>query len=307
MKNKPVFLADVRTNFFSYLLALPAILFTLIFGYCTIPYMIIAFQKYNFRKGLFGSEFVGFKNFEFFFKSNDIVQVIVNTIKLNFLFIGFTTLLALVISVLLNELSQNWMRKFFQSSFLFPYFMSWVVISYMLYSLLSYDHGLINNVLEWAGLKPLSFYTESKYWTPILVMMKMWKDFGLNVIIYLAVITGFDTEIYEAARIDGANRWQVCTRITTPLLMTTVSILTIIAIGKIFYGDFGMIYALVGDNGVLYETTDVIDTFMFRTLRTVGNPSQAMAVGLFQAIMGFILVCGTNYIVKKRFREGALF
>jgi len=208
---------------------------------------------------------------------------------------------------LLNELKDSFVKRFIQSNYLLPYFMSWIIVSYMMYSLLSYDFGLINKVLTFFGAEPISFYTEPKYWTAILMIIKMWKDMGFQVIIYLAVITGFDKTLYEAAKIDGANRWQMCMKITLPMLMTTITMLTILAIGNIFYGDFGMIYAFVGDNGTLYSSTDVIDTFMFRTLRMVGNPSQAMAIGLFQAVMGFICVFGTNYIVKKRFSEGALF
>jgi len=301
------FFADIKHNKYSYILALPAIIYTFIFGYLTIPYMVLAFQKYDFQKGIFGSEFVGFKNFEFFFKSNDASVVIFNTLKLNLLFIVGTTILALVVSVLLNELKDSFVKRFIQSNYLLPYFMSWIIVSYMMYSLLSYDFGLINKVLTFFGAEPISFYTEPKYWTAILMIIKMWKDMGFQVIIYLAVITGFDKTLYEAAKIDGANRWQMCMKITLPMLMTTITMLTILAIGNIFYGDFGMIYAFVGDNGTLYSSTDVIDTFMFRTLRMVGNPSQAMAIGLFQAVMGFICVFGTNYIVKKRFSEGALF
>lgn len=307
MKKGWQFFADIKHNKYSYILALPAIIYTFIFGYLTIPYMVLAFQKYDFQKGIFGSEFVGFKNFEFFFKSNDASVVIFNTLKLNLLFIVGTTILALVVSVLLNELKDSFVKRFIQSNYLLPYFMSWIIVSYMMYSLLSYDFGLINKVLTFFGAEPISFYTEPKYWTAILMIIKMWKDMGFQVIIYLAVITGFDKTLYEAAKIDGANRWQMCMKITLPMLMTTITMLTILAIGNIFYGDFGMIYAFVGDNGTLYSSTDVIDTFMFRTLRMVGNPSQAMAIGLFQAVMGFICVFGTNYIVKKRFSEGALF
>lgn len=306
-KKKMNFFRDILNNPVSYMLCIPAAIYTFIFGYCTIPYMIIAFQKFNFRKGLFGSEWVGLTNFEFFFKSNDVGVVIGNTLKLNFLFIVFTTVTAVLLSIMLNEIGGKWFKKITQSTFLFPYFISWVIVNYILYGILSTDAGLFNNMRALFGMEPISFYTNSEYWTVILTILKVWKDIGYNAVIYLAVITGFDTGIYEAATIDGASRAQICRKLTIPMLMPTVVMLSIMAIGKIFYGDFGMIYAIIGDNGVLYQATDVIDTFIFRTLRTTGNPSQAMAIGLFQAVMGFILVCGSNWITRKKFSEGALF
>lgn len=301
------FFKDLKNNPVSYMLCIPAAVYTLVFGYFTIPYMMIAFQKFDFRKGLFGSDWVGFKNFEFFFKSNDVLTVITNTLKLNFLFIVFTTASAIALSIMLNEIGGKRFKKITQSTFLFPYFISWVIVNYIVYALFSTDAGLVNNLLSSLSLEPVSFYNNPKYWTAILTSLKVWKDIGYNTIIYLAVITGFDTGVYEAATIDGASRLQICSKITIPMLMPTVVMLSIMAIGKIFYGDFGMIYAIIGDNGVLFSQTDVIDTFIFRTLRTTGNPSQAMAVGLFQAIMGFTLVCGSNWITRKKFSEGALF
>lgn len=165
----------------------------------------------------------------------------------------------------------------------------------------------MNQVIQFFGGENINFYVQPKYWTVILVVLKVWKDLGMQMVIYLAAITGFDEEIYEAASIDGAGRWQMCRYITIPMLLPTVVMLTIMAVGKVFYGDFGMIYAIVGDNGVLYNATDVIDTYVFRTMRTIGSPSQAMAISLFQACMGFICVWGTNYLAKKKFSEGALF
>lgn len=306
-KKKMNLLRDIRNNPVSYLLCIPAAVYTVIFGYCTIPYMLIAFQKFNYRKGLFGSQWVGLSNFEFFFKSSDVFVVVGNTLKLNFLFIVFTTASAIMLSIMLNEIGGKWFKKITQSTFLFPYFISWVIANYILYGILSTDSGLFNNVRDAFGMQPVSFYTSPDHWTLILTILKVWKDIGYNTVIYLAVITGFDTGVYEAATIDGASRWQICRKLTIPMLMPTVVMLSIMAIGKIFYGDFGMIYAIIGDNGVLYSKTDVIDTFIFRTLRTTGNPSQAMAVGLFQALMGFILVCGSNWITRKKFSEGALF
>lgn len=307
LKKRRGILYDIAHNPVSYLLIVPAALYTLIFGYMTIPYMLTAFQKFNFRTGILGSEFVGLKNFEFFFKSNQAGRIIFNTIRLNLCTIVGTTLVSVLTALLLNELRCEKFKKITQSTFLFPYFLSWIIINYFLYTLTSTQYGVINKLLTALGQQPVSFYTDGRPWFAILVIAKIWKDMGMNIVIYLSAITSMDPQIYEAAMIDGANRWQLCTRVTLRLLLPTICMLTIMAVGKMFYGDFGMIYALVGDNGMLQKTTDVIDTYVFRMLRTTGSPSQAMAVSLFQSVMGFITVFGANYWVSKKFSDGALF
>lgn len=304
---KGSFLMDIVRNPSSYLLILPAVLYTLIFGYLTLPYMVIAFQKFNFRTGIFNSAWVGFKNFEFFFKSASAATVTWNTIRLNFLFIFFITVFSVSFAILLNEIKGKWFVKITQSTFLFPHFISWVIVSYIVYTLFSYNYGIVNKTLSFFSIEPVSWYMTPKPWIGILVGMRIWQGTGMSVVIYLAAITGIDGSLYEAAKIDGANRWLQIKLITIPLLMPTVAILTLLSIGKIMYGDFGMLWAIIGDNGILYPTTDVIDTYVFRALRLSGDPSQAMAVGLFQAAIGFVLVYTTNRIVKKSFSEGALF
>ena len=298
---------DIRRNGTSYLLILPAMAYTFIFGYMTYPYMIIAFQRFNYTKGIFNSEWVGFQNFEFFFRSYKAVSVTFNTLFLNLLFIVFGTLTALVIALLLNELRKKLFVKLSQSVMLFPHFISWIVVSYVLYAFFSMDMGIINQALNGLGIASVNWYTEPEVWPAILTAMNVWKGAGMSAVIYLATITGIDETLYEAAEIDGANRWQMCIRVTLPLMMPTVIILTLLSIGKIMYGDFGMIYALIGDNGTLYSTTDIIDTYVFRSLRQIGDPSEAMAVGLFQSVIGFILVFGTNAITRRFFKDGALY
>lgn len=306
-KNKLSFYRELRKNYQSYSLAIPAFLYTFIFGYLTLPYMAIAFQKFNYKKGLFGSDWVGFDNFEFFFASDRAWQVTFNTIRLNLLYILFSTLCAIVLAVLFNELKGKLFAKITQSTILFPNFLSWVIISYVLYSLFGSNFGIVNQVLEWFGVDSVSWYSSAQYWVQILVSTAIWKDIGISLVIYLAAITGIDSTLYEAAQIDGANRWQQIRRITLPLLKPTVIILTLLALGKIMYGNFDMIYAIIKDNSMLYSTVDVIDTYVFRTLRTVGNPAQAMAIGLYQSVVGFILVFSVNWIVKKVSPEDSLF
>ena len=304
---KSSLIKDIRQNPFSYLLMLPAMLFVLIFGYMTYPYMIIAFKKFNYQLGLWGSPWNGIDNFTFFFKSTMASRIIWNTLYLNILFITTGTLMSVALAIMLNEIRSRTYVRVSQTFMLLPYYLSWVVIAYMLQAVFSNKNGLMNNVLVMFGQKKISWYTRADLWPAILVAMRLWKGAGMNAIIFLAAITGIDESIYEAAMIDGASRGQRIRQITIPLIMPTVTIMTLLSIGKIMYGDFGMIYALSGDNGVLYETTDIIDTYVFRVLRQTGDPSQAMAIGLFQSVIGFAMVYGTNQLVKRKFGDGALF
>jgi len=301
------FLKELRSNAWGYALVLPAAVYTFLFGYLTLPYMIIAFQRYHYRLGLLGSEWVGFANFKFFFLSNQAWQVTFNTIRLNFLFIVFGTLAALALALLFNELKSRLFARVTQSTILFPHFLSWVVVSYMLYSLFATDFGIVNNALAAFGIEKVNWYASPQYWVQILVGTNVWKDIGISLVIYLAAIAGIDGTLYEAARIDGANRWKQIRYITLPLLLPTVSILSLLALGRVMYSSFDMIYAIVKDNGMLFATVDVIDTYMFRALRTIGNPSQAMAIGLYQSIVGFLLVFGANYAVRKFNKDHSLF
>ncbi len=306
-RRRASFRQELRGNAWGYALVLPAAVYTFLFGYITLPYLIISFQKYNYRHGLLGSEWVGLANFKFFFLSNQAWQVTFNTIRLNFLFIVFGTLAALVLALLFNELKSRWFARVTQSTILFPHFLSWVVVSYMLYSFFATDFGIVNNVLEGLGGAKVNWYASPQYWVQILVGTNVWKDIGISLVIYLAAITGIDGTLFEAARIDGANRWKQIRYITLPLLLPTVSILSLLALGRIMYGSFDMIYAIIKDNGMLFSTVDVIDTYMFRALRTIGNPSQAMAIGLYQSIVGFLLVFGANFVVWKFNKDHSLF
>jgi putative aldouronate transport system permease protein len=307
IKKKKTLIGDIRINKFSYLIALPALLYVFIFSYCSYPYMLIAFEKYNYTTGIFNSAWIGFKNFEFFFKSNDAFSVTFNTIYLNLLFITTGTLVSVVLALLLNELRSKWFIKSAQSIMLFPNYISWVVVSFILYSFFSTEYGVINNAFNALGLDPVNWYIKPELWPGILVLMRIWKGAGINAVIFLAAISGIDGSLYEAAAIDGAGRRQQIRHITIPLIMPTVLILTLLSIGRVMYGDFGMIYAMIGDNGVLYPTTDIIDTYVFRALRQIGDPSEAMAIGLFQSVAGFIMVYGSNRLTKKFFPEGALY
>lgn len=304
---KRSFFTDVRKNFFAYLLFLPAALYTLFFGYLTLPYIIIAFQNYNYKSGIFHSEFVGFKNFMFFFQSSSAGRVTFNTVYLNFIFITTGTVAAVLLALMLNEIKNKMYLKVSQSVILFPHFISWVIVQYVVFAFLSSEYGWLNSIFAAVGMQKVSMYSQANIWPLILATVRIWKGVGMSSVIYMAAITGIDDGLFEAAKIDGANKFQQIIHITLPLLAPTICILTLLAIGKIFYGDFQMLYALVGDNGILLKTTDVIDTYVYRALRQTGNPSTAMAVGLYQALVGFIMVYGPNRLVRRYFPEGAIF
>ena len=291
---------------FLYILALPAIAYSFIYSYVTLPYIAIAFQQFNFRTGIF-SPFVGLENFSFFFRSTWAWIITRNTVVINFLFLLAGTLFAIIMSIVLNEIRAKKFLRVTQSTMLFPYFISWVIVSYMLQGLLGTETGIINRAIESMGGVRISFYNEPKYWYTILLILNIWKYMGYNSIIYLAVITGIDEGLYEAAYIEGATRVQRIQYITLPLLTPTICILSLMSVGRIFYGDFGMFYAIIRDNGSLMPMTEVIDTYVYRTFKITGNPSLSMAVGLYQSTIGFILVFISNSMVKKFFPEGALF
>jgi len=299
---------DIWRNPISYLLALPAIVYTFIFGYATLPYLLMAFQKFSYDTSYFWqNELIGFKNFEFFFRSDNALRVTWNTIRLNFLFIVFGHAMAVVLAIVMNEIKARKFLQVTQSMFLFPYFLSWVIVSYVVYNIFSTQYGVMNQLMEMVGMQPKNWYGAADAWTSILTVMRVWKDSGLLAVIFLAAIIGIDHELFEAARIDGANRWQQIKSITLPLMMPTVLIMMLLAIGKIFYGDFAMMYSIIRDNGLLLPTTDVIDTYVYRALRMSGDPAQAMAIGIYQATMGFVLVYSVNRLIRRKFPEGALF
>jgi putative aldouronate transport system permease protein len=310
MKEQTNLLRDIRRNPFSYLILVPAAAYTFIFGYMTLPYLLIAFQKFSYQMDLpaiLQGQWVGFANFEFFFSSPALFRVTWNTIFLNLLFLAFTTAAALLLALLFNELRGRAFIRVSQSMMLLPNFLSWMVVSYIVYTLFATNTGVLNRLFEGLGFAPVSWYSEPGRWPGVLTAIRVWKGAGMSSVVYLAAIAGIDGELYDAARVDGAGRVKMLLHITLPLVLPMVCILTIMGIGGIFRGDFGMIYAMIRDNGVLYPTTDVIDTYIFRALRTMPDASKTMAVGLYQSFFGFLFVFGANWVVKKFFREGALF
>ena len=289
------------------LMALPAVAFLFIFNYLPMAGIIIAFKRFRVNLGFFRSPWVGFANFDFFFKSQDAWRITRNTLAYNTAFIVLGLVVSVMFALMLYEITRRGMVKFYQTVFFFPYFLSWVVIGYTLYAFLNMRLGILNTLIVAAGGERMQWYTTPGYWPAILTFMNLWKTIGYFSVIYYAGLMGINKELFEAATIDGATKLQTIRRISIPMLSHLMIILVILQIGRIFYADFGLFYHLPKDIGLLYRTTDVIDTYVFRALRVTGDIGMASAANFYQAIMGFLLVLTSNLIVRKVSYEHALF
>ena len=291
-----------------YFMMLPGIAYLLINNYLPLAGLQLAFKKFKYNEGIWGSSFNKFKNFTFLFKSPDTPVFIRNTIGYNLVFIVLGTVFAILVAILLNEVRRKNLQQTYQTIILIPHLISYVIVSYIAYAFLGQDNGMINNgILKPLGMEPLAWYTQPIYWYYIIVLIHLWKSFGYNSIIYYATIVGIDRTYYEAATVDGAGTWTQITKITLPLLKPTVITLTLLAIGRIFYSDFALFYQVPMNSGLLYDATNTIDTYVYRGLMESNDIGRASAAGFIQSIMGFVLVLSSNAIVRKIDREQALF
>ncbi|MFC5531244.1 ABC transporter permease [Cohnella yongneupensis] len=291
-----------------YLMMIPTIVLVIINNYLPMFGIVIAFKKINYEQGILGSPWVGFENFKFLFATTDAWNITRNTIMYNAVFIITNLVLAIAFAIMLNEIRSRTLAKFFQSAMFLPYFLSAVVISYLVFAMLGEEHGFVNNVLlKGLGIDPISWYAKPEAWPILLPIINAWKNVGYFSVVYLAAIVGIDDEYYEAALIDGASKWKQITRITLPLLMPIIVIMTLLQIGRIFYADFGLFFQVTLDTGALYSTTNVIDTYVYRSFMVMGDIGMSSAAGLYQSAVGLILVFGSNYIVKKINSDNALF
>ncbi|NOU74954.1 ABC transporter permease subunit [Paenibacillus sp. LMG 31458] len=300
------FWRGIKRNWGLISLALPGLIFVIVFQYFPMFGLVLAFKDFNFGKGIWGSDWVGLNNFKFFFTSDAALQVTRNTLLLNLSFIILTNLVSIAFALMLFELSRKAV-KLYQTTLFFPYFLSWVVVSYVTYALLNPQLGVINHLLKQLGFAEINWYMESKYWPFILSLAFLWKNIGYSTLIFYTGLMGIDKSYYEAAAIDGASKWQQVRNISIPLLTPLITLISVLQIGKIFYSDFGMFYFLTADSGALYATTDVIDTYVYRALRVSGDIGMATAIGLYQSLVGFVLVLTVNFIVRKINKENAIF
>lgn len=291
-----------------FLMMLPGLFYLLINNYLPMFGLVTAFKNVNYAKGVWASDWVGFDNFEFLFRTKDAYLITRNTVLYNGAFIALNTIIAVFAAIVLNAIRSRFFARLYQSVILIPYLISMVIVSYLVMGFLSTESGLMNKaILPLFGVDPVSWYSSPEYWPYILTAVNLWKNIGFLTVIYLAAIIGIDQEYYEAARLDGAGRWQQARSITIPLIMPVVIMMTLLAVGKIFYSDFGLFYQVPLDSGALYKTTNVIDTFVFRSLIKLGDVGMSSAAGFYQSVVGFALVLVSNGLVRKINKENALF
>ncbi|MDY4668833.1 MAG: ABC transporter permease subunit [Oliverpabstia sp.] len=291
-----------------YLMMLPGIVYLLINNYIPMAGMVIAFKKVNFSKGILNSPWVGLENFKFLFSSPDAWIITRNTLLYNTAFILVNMVVGIALAILICEVKNRKLKKIYQSAILLPFLMSMVILSYIVYALLSSENGLLNNsVLPALHIEAIQWYQEPKYWPFVLIFVNCWKGVGYGCLIYIASLIGIDPSYYEAARLDGASKWQEITKITLPCLVPTIITLLLLSIGRIFYSDFGLFYQVPMNSGVLFPTTNVIDTYVYRALIERGNIGMSSAAGVYQSFVGFVIVMVSNWVVRRVDREQALF
>ncbi|QHW35274.1 sugar ABC transporter permease [Paenibacillus rhizovicinus] len=297
----------MKRNYPYYLMMLPAALIMFLFSYLPMPGMIVAFQDFNFVDR-FKSPFVGWDNFKFFFTSSYAYRTTFNTIFINLNYLVWTTFVSVLFAILLNEIRSKLATKFYQNMMFLPYFFSAVVVGKLVTDIVFSDqNGIANQILHLFGHDPIVWSQVSGPWGWIIIGTHIWKTAGYSSIIYLASIAGIDDHLYEAASLDGATRWQQIRTITLPMLTPVIIIMTLLSIGSMLRGDFDTIYSIVGDNGLLFAHTDVIDTYIFRAIKQAADFGPTAAVGLYQSVVGFVLVFGSNALVKRYNKDSALF
>lgn len=292
----------------------PAAIWLLLLRYLPMGGIILAFKNYkinprnpSFISNLLSSKWVGFKNFEFLFKTNDAWIMFRNTLGYNVVFIILGVIIPVAFAIMMNEFTRKFVRKTYQTMMFFPYFLSWVVVSYFLNAFLDAQYGMIPAMQAAAGKEVTSWYTTPGPWPYLLVFANLWKNVGYSTVLYLAAITGIDANQYEAAAIDGASKWQQVLYVTIPHLRTMICILFIMNVGRIFASDFGLFYNVPMQNGALFSVTQTIDTYVYRAYIATGNPGQSSAAGLLQNVLGFICILSANAIVKKVDADSAMF
>lgn len=291
-----------------YVMLLPGSIYLLINNYIPMAGIAVAFKQYNVRDGIYKSPNIGLKNFEFLFRTSDAWLITRNTIFYNLVFIVLDAVLAIAVAIILNEITNKKAKQAYQTLVLIPFLISMVVVSYLVFAFLSNGTGFINNtILPALGKEPIDWYNQAKYWPWLLILVHIWKTLGYNCILYYATICGIDHSLYEAAAVDGANRWRQIINVTLPSIRSTVIILTLMNLGNIFRSDFGLFYQVPMNSGSLLEATNTIDTYVYRGLMQTNNIGMSSAAGVYQSVVGFILVITANLIVRKIDRDSSLF
>jgi putative aldouronate transport system permease protein len=287
---------------------IPGLLYLLINNYIPMLGLVIAFKRVNFRLGILKSPWVGFDNFRYLFLTPDAFIITRNTILYNITFIIINAIAGILIALMLNEIRSRFAKSVYQNFILLPHLISMVIVGYLVYAFLSMDSGIINkSLLEPSGKEAVLWYQEKKYWPYILVFVNTWKGFGFGAVIYLSSIVGISKDYYEAAYLDGAGKFRQIWHITLPLLRPTVIILTLLAVGRMFYSDFGLFYQVPLNQGRLFDVTNVIDTYVYRALLILGDMGMSSAAGFYQSLVGFICIVAANFMVRKIEPSSSLF
>ncbi|WP_439116441.1 ABC transporter permease [Paenibacillus antri] len=286
---------------------LPIVIYFLIFAYLPMTGIVLAFKEYNYQGGIWGSPWAGWSNFEYFFKSGKAWIVTKNTVAYNVVFLALYTFFSIAVAIFIAEMRGKWFKKTAQSFMLLPYFISWVIVGAFVYNLFNYEFGVVNSVIEWFGGDPVDIYGTPSYWYFLLPFFYLWKWVGFGSILYLAAIMGIDQECYEAAIMDGATIFQKIYYITLPLLMPTMVILVLLALGRVMRGEFEMFYQLIGNNAMLLDSTDIVDTLVFRSLVGMPDFGLASSAGFYQSVLCFVIILAANGAVKLYNKDYSLF
>ena len=298
----------IKLNLPLYLMMVPGLIYLIFNNYIPMSFTVIAFKNFNYQKGIWGSDFVGLDNFKTLFSTRDSRIIFRNTLAYNLVFIVVSLVIGLGIAILLDELRSKKAKRMYQMAYLIPYMISITVVSYIVYALLSTDTGFLNtSMLKALGKDRISWYSTPKYWPLILVLVNQWKWLGYNSIIYYSSVISIDGDFYEAACIDGATRFQRIRYITIPVIRSTIITMTLLQLGSIFKSDFGLFYQVPMDSSALMNVTNTIDTYVYRGIKSVGTMGMSSAAGLFQSVVGFVLVLAANAVVRKIDKDSAIF
>ena len=306
------FVKTLRENLIFFLMVLPGAAWLILFFYIPVLGNVVAFKVYHitgegFIDSVMKSKWVGFDNFKFLFSSKDAYIITRNTVLYNLAFIFLGLIVSVGIAIIFSEMRSKRLVKVFQTSMLFPYFLSWVIISFFTDAFLNVDKGLVNHILTSFGMKAINFYSELWIWPALLLFLGIWKGFGYSSVMYYATIMGIDPTYYEAATVDGASKWQRIRNITIPQLSSLITVLTILAVGNIFRADFGLFYQIPHNAGALYSVTNVIDVYVYNGLTKSGDIGMTAAAGLYQSVVGLVLVLISNIIARRIDKNAALF
>lgn len=307
IRRKESFFYEIKKNRILYLMFLPVGLYFLILSYVPMPGIVVAFKEFTYSGGIFGSKWNKLENFRYFFESGKLLQVTFNTVFYNIIFLGASTTLAVIAGILIAEMTGKYFKKVAQTFMFLPYFISWVTVAAFMYNIFNFDYGTINNFLRSIGREPVDIYSNVNIWILILPILYVWKGLGFSSVLYLSAIMGIDGECYESATIDGASAFQRIWHITIPMLKPTIIVLVLLGLSRIMRGEFDMFYQVIGENGMLTEKTDIIDTLVFRSLVNTNDFGMASSAGFYQSVLCFVIIYSVNWIVKKFNSDYALF